>query len=119
MYGVGGPTNGNELLGVVGHHLVGMRRLLRLGHWRGNTPRDEGLRVHQVLQVRRPRPRVQVAVTTALAVVGAAVVHHGLQVPPLLRLDLLPRLHWQSDLLRRYSLLLVVLIGLRAEPLQD
>jgi len=116
---MGRPTNGDELLGVVGHHLVWMRLLSRGRHWRSHAARDEGLRVHQVLQVGRAGPRVEVAVAAALAVVGAAVMDHGLQVPPLLLLDLLPRLDRQADLLGGYSLLLVVLVGLRAEPLQD
>lgn len=119
MHWMGRPTNGDELLGIVGHHLVRMWGLLNLRDWRSHTARDEGLRVNQVLQVGGAGPRVQVAVAAALAVVGAAVVDHGLQVPPFLLLDLLPGLHWESDFLRRYSLLLVVLIGLRAEPLQN
>lgn len=114
MHWMGRPTNWDELLGVVGHHVVGMRGLRDR---RGNTPGDKGLGVNQVLQVGGAGPVV--AVTAALAVVGAAVMDHGLEVPSLLLLDLLPGLHRKSDVISGDSLLLVVLISFRAEPLQN
>lgn len=120
MHGVGRPTNGDKLLGVVGrHHVVGMRVLLGLGHGGGHAARDEGLRVDQVLEVRGAGPGIQVAVTATLAVIGAAVVHDGLEVAALLLLDLLPALDWQADILLADALLLIVLVRLWAEPLED
>ena len=116
---MGRPTNGDKLLGVVGHHVVGRLRLLRLRNRRGHTPGDERLSVHQILEVRRAGPGVGVTVAATLAVVGAAVVDNRPEVPPLLLLDLLPGLDRKSDVLGGNSLLLVVLIGFRAEPLQN
>ena len=76
MYWVGRPTNGDKLLGVVSHHVVRRLGLVRLRDRRSHTPRDERLSVHQILEVRRAGPGVDVTVAAALAEVGAAVVDH-------------------------------------------
>ena len=66
--------------------------------------RHKRRRVHQVLEVRRARTVVRVAVAATLAVVASPVVDDALEVASLLHLDLLPGLMRQPDILTRHLL---------------